>query len=220
MQGEIRLPRLVRLVREARLSPNNITARRNATQLATDMYLGSLELWVDELREQGFLWEVPNVGDDKGLIPRYFAFKTMRVLRPLGHYWLYRCLVCSLVLSLCDIVPSIPTPYEFNVSAVAAEHIRAAENLAKTTQYAVMTSRPFPSNGWRQRRFLTMAFGAWWRLASRTNSLAELERATDMQAWVVQKLNMSPEIGLGSPTSVEVLGVLHDILAGGPLSSA
>lgn len=214
----IRLPRLIRLVRKARESPENVIARAEATQLATDLYLDSLEPWIDQLKEVGFLWETPTLSfEDMSLIPNAFVFKTMRVFRPLLHYWSNRCLICNLVLSLCDIFPPLPSPYELDVAAVTAEGLRAGESIAMCTDYAFATSIPLPVNVLRQQAGLISSFGMWRRSEQSTVSSDDAQRAADMQLWIVRTSDKVCELGLGLPLTKNTLERLHDVYTGGSL---
>lgn len=216
MQQRVRLPRLIRLVRKAREFPEDLNARAEATELATDLYLDSLEHWVDQLKDLGYFWEILST-DVASPLPISYIFSTMRVVRPLITYWVNRCQICQLVLSLCDIFPLLPSPYEFDPSAVAAEQIRAAENVAMANDYAMAAAFPLPTSAMRQQVWLVGTLGVWCRLEEMATTPVETERALRMQSWILEVSDRVDKTGLGWHNTMERLKAFHALLAGGPL---
>lgn len=216
MQQRVRFPRLIRLVRKAREFPEDLITRAEAINLATDLYLDSLEYWVDQLKNLGYFWEVLST-DASSPLPISYIFSTMRIVRPLVQYWVNRCQICQLVLSLCDIFPVLTSPYEFDPSVVITEQIRAAENVAMTNDYAMAAASPLPTSAMRQQVWLVGTFGAWCRLEETATTPLEVDRALRMQLWILEVSDRIDKTGLGFHNTMERLKTLHALLAGGPL---
>jgi hypothetical protein len=191
MKRNIQFARLVRQVREARKAPLDEAARQKAAALASELYFPSLDPWLVQLKDLGWVHIRPT---QKPALEHYtpysFHFKEDRVCKELSLYWQTRSAICGAILGLCAIHPPMPcTTNIFDTADVIAEDLRVAENLAMCVEHVMASlSSPIPLQATNFVSPFSLSFGAWHRLETRTRTCLtsgdEAERARRMKLWV------------------------------------
>ena len=210
----IRLPRLVALVRAARVTASDVKASAEATALASTI-LG-LD---DSLAESEMLHtvRVTKTSDpsDAHMVPFSFSFPTPGHFLCATKYWQNRLLLNRLCLRLQELLetqsllPPRPPKHPFNTERIRTENLRLATNIMMCAQY---TFRLFAlgSHG------LRIALIALWAM---TKDLGREFRkglpTADVRTWTLQRFN-----DLHRVRSVYAESQMDDaaeLLAGGPL---
>ena len=167
----IKFPRLVRLVRQARTSPNDKAIGLAAVNLAAELYLNNLAPWVQYIVDQGLVKVVPTVSASyQSIVPESYDFKSLLVNGGYLQYWVIRIVTCGLILDLSDISPVMPSVYQFDTFAVAAEDIRAAHRLVMCTEFSLRADTAIPLNSLSKIHPLQNSWVAWHRQEMREDS--------------------------------------------------
>lgn len=186
----IQIPRLVRLVKQARISVENRSAAVAAFELAAQLYTDDLEPWIQELLDKGVIRIVPTSSSQlRTLIQSSFDFSSYIAYTLCLSYWSLRIAVCGLTLALLNRFPRTPFANQFDMSIVAAADICAAEYIAMTAQQALESSGVIPLHSMLQPMPLMISVGAWHRLEIRSGGASSInataQRARSMKCWCV-----------------------------------
>ena len=228
MRTFIRVPRLVRLVRTARQSPNSINARKNAHSLATKLFETTLEQWVQEITDKGAMtWHITHDEEDLyGSDAYHFASPRLFIL--LSTYWMTRIFICGCVQALCDMAPLRSVEPLSSLEAAREEDVRAATDIARCAHYALKTSPLLPVVSLRLQMPVLISFGAWHRLETRELAHRQVDgdtsstnatgtHATHMKTWCVRLSRDISSRWNGVFAGVPDMEEKTDSLSGGPL---
>jgi len=226
----IRLPRLVRLVRQAREAPSDAEPRRAAVQLARELYRLDHDDTFQDMLARGIVKVVPSSGEE--VLESFLDFTSYCAFCIFINYWGARVLLCGLILSLADISPVMPWIYDFDPDLVAAQDVQAAQYLAMSLPFAMRSPTRLPLTALRFVLPLDLSFGAWHRLESRAGGPGatglDAERASMMKRWIQGwlmemaykwcRLRASPTTALEFfETKAEIyMGSMRDLLVTSP----
>ncbi|KAF2097766.1 hypothetical protein NA57DRAFT_76574 [Rhizodiscina lignyota] len=223
----VQIPRLICLVRLLNADPSGDVVREDSVDLAESMYTSDIELKIARLMQQS-VEEVPTtVPDHKESVPLSFAFESVQVYELLVRYWTARILLCGLIQTLCTVVTV--TPPSFDLYAIQAHELEAANNIAKSMDYATTTCPSFPLIALRILLPLQIAFGAWHRLELRalrrscefadiTGSIkSEVDEARRRKRWCIEMINNIQEKWNCPLTRYDELEAKTGMFSGGAL---
>lgn len=214
----IRLPKLIRLVRELRATPNDTKKIQDATTLAEELFMTRLEPIIDgETPDYGH-W-VPTEGPElANYYPESMAFHRVNGFETVTRYCYCRILVIGLCRALREMFSFSP---DLDNAELDVEEIRSASMLVMSVQYAEKLVNPFPLGSLLMILPLQVAFGAWWRAirdgADRDDG--ENHKARYMGEWCKEKSNEMLNIWKGQEMSTSKLEEQTGAMEGGPLMS-
>ena len=168
----VRMPRLLRLVREARSFPEDIEARTCATGLAYELYSLSLDWWIDDLHDAEALRTVPALDAVvMEITPNAFRFDSTQLLALVLQYFESRALVCGCIDSLSRL-PLLPEClWPFDTLAVQQEDLHTANHIAMSFEQLQQLSEVCPVMDLRQIWPLQVACFTWCRVEKRRKML-------------------------------------------------
>ena len=168
----VRIPRLLRLVREARRLPEDIEARTRATGLAYELYSLSLDWWIVDLHDAKALRTVPALNSDvMDITPNAFRFESTQLLALVLQYFESRALVCGCIDTLSQL-PLLPKrPWPFDTLAVQLEDLLTAKNIAMSFEQLQQLSEICPVMDLRQIWPLQVSCFTWCRIEKRRRML-------------------------------------------------
>ncbi|EXJ58998.1 hypothetical protein A1O7_06429 [Cladophialophora yegresii CBS 114405] len=219
----VRLPRLVRLVRTAKQTPNDEMACVEAVSLATHLYLDTLEDWIQRVTMMDLLRTVPTTEPScVAFTARSLEFASARIFKRIVLYWRLRCLVSGCILTLLQVrrhMPASAAALLDNVDAtsVQSHEERAAECIVMSVQWAIISPSPFPVYKLLVVSPLMNAFGVWMRSARRASSVADAQRAKNLQLWAVDQIAAIGRTINAQEVGMAQLEAMNTILMGGPL---
>lgn len=200
----IKIPRLVRLVKQVRKSPTDTKAWEQATNLAKEVYVNPFEPWFFDALSKGIITIAPSTLENSQYpLQHAFNFKALFAYLYCIQFSYLRNIVCGLILALAEISEIKLSAYSFNVNVIAADDVQSAQDIAMCTEYAMKSAILIPVNSVRQLFPLDTSFGAWDRLESRSSpNSADAEWAETMKRWCVEMYNIIGSIwGVGEVTA-------------------
>lgn len=218
MQQIVRIPRLIRLVRELRQDPNNVQKGVDAIALAEKLYLTRIDKIIDGA-VHNYADRVPTRNIELGVYyPESFNFATVSVFETLTRYCYCRILIIGLCRTICSILPISAV---LNAAPLQLEELHMAELIAMSTQYAEGLFDPFPLGALLIILPLQVAFGAWWR-AQRDKDLLgesdpEMEKVCFMKEWCKIKSNEMLLVWNGMQLESTMLEIQAGALEGGAI---
>jgi hypothetical protein len=185
----VKLPRLVRLLRQARLSPADPAVHAEVIDLAVILYAADLDFIIDDLMANDIIQTVPTSTDEhRDAVQQSFHFTSVEWYNRCLNYWAVRTLACGIVLSLLDILPDGPWTSSFDMLAVASQDVHAAECLAMCAQYSLSDHTSLPIHGVRFYPMVKFSFGAWYRLEKRDLWGLGGKRPRRMMEWCIRTI--------------------------------
>jgi len=216
MQLIVRIPRLIRLVRDVRRDPTNAEAAKEVSTLADKLYRSDLRVLIQGLVEQS-TERVPTL--DLGLAkyyPESIHFSTMCMMEALMRYSFCRIIILGCCRQLIE--RGLFNPVH-GTSTLAEEEVESAGMIAMSLQHAEQHGNAIPIGPFVAMAPLQIAFGSWCRLERDLGQGGdeELERARFMMEWCRVRCNAILERWSGDQMSSEMLRAQVEILEGGPL---
>ena len=168
----VRMPRLLRLVREARSFPEDFEARKCATGLAYELYSLSLDWWIDKLHDAKALRTVPALDSDvMDITLNAFRFDSTQLLALVLQYFESRALVCGCINTLSRLPLLTDCLWPFDTLAVQREDFQTANNIAMSFEQLQQLSEICPVMDLRQIWPLQVACFTWCRIEKRRRML-------------------------------------------------
>lgn len=219
MQQMIRIPRLVRLVRQLKQDPCNIDLGVDAVALAEKLFLSNIDPIVDGWLRDYCEWVPTEAPDLAYYFPQSLRLAKINIFETLTRYCSCRIVLAGLCRTLKEIFPFSPV---LEMAPFAQDELRAASFLAMSTQYAEELVDPMPLGPWTMILPLQLSFGSWWRAQRDDGSVSheEIEKASFMKEWSRQKSNEMLRIWNGLELSASRIEVeIVAVEEGGPLMS-
>jgi hypothetical protein len=222
MQIMVRIPRLVRLVREARADPYDFNAAAEAASLAEELYQTDLQPVVDNLMAK-YSELIPT--RDLALAT-YFPESTHFIGKTLFVALMRYCSCRIIVIGLCRrlVENGLLLPVQ-STSTLEEQEYDCAGKIAMAFQYAEELRYPLPMGAYLMMMPMQVAFGSWYRMeqdAERALDMeaedsADMRRARYMMNWCKTKGNGMVEAWECEPMSSEMLKARMRIMEGGTL---
>lgn len=219
----VRVPRLIRLIRTARQDPSDEIANFNAVSLATDLYLNTLEDWIQRITDLGVVRTVSTTEPSCiAWTTRSFDFAAARLFKRIVLYWRLRCLVSGCILALLQISARMPPSAaalldQIDATGVQHHEEHAADCIVMSVQWAMASPSQLPLHKLLLVSPLMNAVGVWLRSEHRASSDTDAQRARNLQLWAVDKITTigrtinAPAVGLTQ------MRVMNMIFTGGPI---
>jgi len=180
----IKLPRLVRLVRESRITPEDTKARTEAFELAQLLYSYEIEPYIQAFMATGIIKPIPS---SFPALENCFDFSSFIIHAFCGTYWNIRVLVGGLIIALSQIPTVDSYSIPFDMPAVIASDVRMAQYIAMSVDFSLKTSAPLAVHTIRQLMPIQTSFGAWHRLELREGGASSMSTdamyARKMKKW-------------------------------------
>jgi hypothetical protein len=221
MQAEVRMPRLIRLVREIEENPDHSHAASEASVLADKLYKTNLRKIILDLVTSS---TKRNSTLDPGL-HRYYPvsmdFDTICVFEALMRF----CFCRIIVLGLCRTLEKHGLfTSERGTFTLAEEDLESAGLVAMSVQYAEQLLEPVPMGPLLSMLPLQVAFGSWRRLGRDAKEVSDHEtdwresedssKAHFMMQWCRAKSDQMISIWAGEPMVDGALDRQADVLEG------
>lgn len=180
------IPRLIRLVRQARETPGDHASLSVATAMLWDLYKDHCDKDFEELLEKDIIRIVPTSNAAcLTVVEQSFQFTSYSAWSVFLHYWTNRSVLFGLILSLLETHPGVAFVYPFDEAVIIEQDIQTAKYIAMCSEYSSQSPSLFPLNSFRLLWPLSFTLGAWIRLEERSESgipnAAEAEHARRMQ---------------------------------------
>lgn len=224
MRIMVRIPRLVRLVREVRADPYDFNAAAKAASLAEELHQTDLQPLIDDLMFE-YCEKVPT--RDPALAA-YFSesihFLSKTVFVAMLRYCACRIIVIGLCRQLVETGLLLPVQ---STSTLEEQERDCAGKVAMAFQYAEELRYPLPMGAYMMMVPMRVAFGSWFRMerdAERvfdvdSEDSAALTKARFMMDWCKTKGNDLVETWECEPMSSDMLKAQMKIMEGGALQS-
>lgn len=233
VQSYVAIPRLARLIRHLQASPENANPEQQVIDLARHLYATTIDPnFFSEGTSLGELWAEPTILDGLAdVMPTSYGFKSSKLVSLFVIYWMARLLICGLVEKLVSTVPS--TSLFFDRNKVEAEDIGIASEVLMMVQYVFTGLADTDSDMVRIRQLqllslLQTAFGAWYRMGKRAETLAQEEGREEEREKTIQRAGMMKGLCLGLCNrlircmqlplmDMESTEAISEMFAGGPI---
>jgi hypothetical protein len=214
MQLIVRLPRLIRLVRNVRTEPFDTEAASKAVLLAEKLLQTDLHKIVTHLMNT-CTSPVPTEEED---LARYFPesiqFRTVCLLEGIIRYCCCRIVVIGLCRKL--VKQGLIAPIH-GTSTLAEQEVHCAELIAMSSSWAGRLSTPIPMGAFMMIYPLHVSFGSWCRAERDDTDRDGGERARFMMEWCRKKSNGMLRLWDGEQMSSDMLKAQMSVLEGGSL---
>ncbi|KAF2165413.1 hypothetical protein M409DRAFT_55812 [Zasmidium cellare ATCC 36951] len=219
MEQCILIPRLVRLVRKCASDPDECLIQETVS-LAERIYDRDKQAFYEDLLRQNTAVESRCQGPFNPL-GRSLVFLSTRIFILTGIYYMYRNMICGLILRMLDTATVEGTV--FDKCEIEHEDVRAAEHIVMCVEHAFNCSDGDPPfKAMRLHDPITMAFGAWSRLAKRecfpTCEMSSLERGRggDMKEFCKMVVARIMDMWHAGPDLLEIFEATAEAFEGGP----
>ena len=219
----VRIPRLVRLIRHVKQNRSDEKACTDAISLAKNVYLNSLEDWIQLVTEMGLVRTVPTIElSCISVTEMSFDFVSARLFKRIGLYWRLRCLVSGCILALFEIRSCMP-PFtaalldKVDATSVQSHEEHAAECIVMSVQWATTSPSPLPLCKLLVVSPLMNAFGVWLRAESRANNDVDAQRTRNLRLWAVDKITAVGRRINAQEVGMAQLEAMSMVFTGGPL---
>jgi hypothetical protein len=217
MQLVVRIPRLVRLVREVWRNPANADAARAISLLADKLYRTDLRALIQSLLSQS-TQRVQSLDPELAMhYPESIHFSTMGMMEALIRYSYCRIIIIGCCRQLME--GGLFNPVH-GTSTLAEEELESAGMIAMSLQHADQHSNAIRVGPFVAMLPLQVAFGSWCRLERGVRGKTEddeRERAKSMMEWCRVSCNNILERWGGEQVSSDMLKIQVEVLEGGPL---
>lgn len=168
MQMAVRIPRLVRLSRQAQQFPEDAATRADAVALASELFELGDDLRVHDLMRSGGIDRVDS-HDPDDLTPSSLKFRDVRVLALLCQYWEWRVVICGCIERLVSLDPIASPSCVFPHSSwkVQQSDVEAATYIAMSFRQMNTLVERCPSVKLGCIYPVQMVFSAFYRLEKR-----------------------------------------------------
>ncbi|KAI0123637.1 hypothetical protein BJ170DRAFT_90058 [Xylariales sp. AK1849] len=194
MRAMVRIPRLWRLVRQARLHTEDIAARTASIELADKLLSLKLEPWIGRLFHTGVLTAMTHNSMDmpaKSIASISLKFPSVRMLCLLFDYWQSRILICGCIQTLGSLPPIDTLAWPFDLSEVQDTDLSAATNIFACSQQMTELGIESPIARLRWSPSTMNAFSAWSRLEQRERkNMEDADSRAEHEALVVAAVQM------------------------------
>ncbi|KAH7116155.1 hypothetical protein B0J11DRAFT_584189 [Dendryphion nanum] len=184
----IRIPKLVRLVRELRCDTYNINVGMTATALAEELFSGGVDTIVEDIIQQYVRWIPTKDADLQQFFPESMSFPAASVFESIMRY----CYCRIVLIGVCHILREVfPFSLILDQAALGDNELRLASIMAESAQYAEQLVDPLPLGPMLLIQPLQIAFGAWWRTErdTRDSTPEQDHRFSSMKEWCKRKSN-------------------------------
>ncbi|KAK4508597.1 hypothetical protein PRZ48_002336 [Zasmidium cellare] len=215
MEQCVLVPRLVCLVRKCTSEPNEPLIQETMS-LAERIYGRDNQVYYEDLLRQNSAVESRCQGSLNPL-GRSLVFLSTRIFVLTGVYYMYRNMICGLILRMMDAVTVAGS--SFDRATVEHEDVRAAENIVMCVEHAFNCSQGDPPfKAMRLHDPITMAYGAWSRLARRESTASPPERGRGEAMKGVCKAIVARIMDLwhAGPDLLEIFEATADAFEAGP----
>jgi hypothetical protein len=216
MQLIVRLPRLIRLVREVRTNPFDTDAALKAVALADKLLRTDLHKIVTHLMNICTTFGPTEEEDLAHYFPKSIRFRTVCLLEGIIRYCCCRIVVIGLCRKLVE--QGLLAPI-YGTSTLAEQEIHCAGMIAMSSSWAVRLATPIPMGAFMMIYPLHVAFGSWCRAERDDTDRDGGERARFMMEWCRKKSNVMLHVWDGEQMSSDMLKAQMSVLEGGSLQN-
>jgi hypothetical protein len=222
MQLIVRIPRLVRLVRNVHGDPHNMYAAAEASALAESLYQNNLRHAIHSLVEK--MVELVPISDERlaQYFPESLLFPTIGLMEALLRWCFFRILVIGLCTQLMELGLFSSS---HSTSTLLEEEVESTGMIAMSAQFADLLREPIPMGEFLAIVPIQTSFSSWSRLErDRTDAhqgdddpeaSKELEKARFMMEWSREKSNDMLRLWDGKQMSTHMLECQLQVLEGG-----
>jgi hypothetical protein len=223
MQLIVRIPRLLKLVREIRRNPTDFTVNNEASDLAHRLYCTNLSGPMATLISQS-AERVPTEDSELAkYYPQSLQFSTMCMMEALIRYHFCRIIVIGLCRQL-KIYGLFPITNK--ATTLEDEEVESAGMIVMSMQHAHRHGHAIPMGSLLTMVPLQIACGSWYRRGQLLMARADMDvgneevaKARFMTEWCRVRCNDILERWSGQPMSSDMVKAQVEVLEGGALEN-
>ena len=212
----VQLPRLVCLIRSAMEDPRDLQGRINASDLTQSIYDSAEDMYVKNTLYR-HITNVPSANTETDQpYDSIFVFDSLDTFVLAIRYYLYRVLICGLLLRIksidADVLP-------MGLTSIEEADMEAAMSVSRCLEYALRPAPSRPMTALGMMIPLQTAIGTWHRLRKRqiSTTTPEYQFARRMEDWSTGAIKDISSIWRCRAMNVMRNELICELFAGGPL---